>query len=128
MNIAQILADKLEESIGETVYVGRIPGDKEVDGQWAVIGNSGAPEGGNIAKYKLRTQLQVMLMHKNPQVIYSADSIVKKLAEIPYENDQFIDVSVGGLQDQDLANSERRVGVWAVETLTFNVSEETGGS
>lgn len=128
MNIAEVLANKLSGILGVDVYVGRIPGDRVADGQWAVISNNGAPEGGNIAKYKMRTQLAVMMIHKDAEVIYSADSSVKKLAEIPYTDARFIDVSVGALQDQDLAESDRRIGVWAVETLTFNVSEETGGS
>lgn len=120
MNIAQVLADKLSELTGSEVYVGRTPGDKEVDGQWVVISNSGAPEGGNIAKYKQRSQFTVMLIHTNPELIYSEDHLVQTLSEIPRENDQFIDVSVGTLQDQDLAGSERRIGTWSIETLTFN--------
>lgn len=137
MNLALILATALQGAglgtLGENLWIGRIQAvgqdestaEENPNGLWAVLSLGGTPEGGNVAKWRTRTQLQVMFQHSDASQLYANDETVRTaLSQLPYVDARFLDVTVGTLQDLDIAESEMRVGVWSVETVTFNASDE----
>lgn len=130
MNIALLVATALQTaglgSLGVSIFVGRIPSENTANGLWSVkTMPGGVNEGGNVAKWRLRTPLQVTFHHSDASALYAKDDIVRAaLSNIPYSDARFIEVNVSPMQDDDTAEGERRIGVWSVETVTFNALEE----
>lgn len=123
--IAKALATAVGGKIGVNVHVGRIPASSSTEKSFGVAMTGSSAYGGNVAQYKLSTQLQITAVCTDAAELYNLDDIIRRnLTKIPYSDARFIAVRVGGLQDGQLIESERRMGTWSVETITFNLKED----
>lgn len=124
LELAKALAAAVDGQMGVNVHVGRIPASSGTEKSFGVAMVGSSAYGGNIARHKTSTQLQVTMVCTDAAELYSLDETIRlNLTKIPYTDERFVSVRVGGLQDNQLIDSERRSGVWNVEVVTLNLKE-----
>lgn len=125
LEVAKALATAVGGQIGVNVHVGRIPASSNIDKSFGVAMAGSSAYGGNIAQHKLSTQLHITAVCTDAAELYNLDDAIRlNLTKIPYTDERFVVVRVGGLQDNQLIDSERRAGVWNVEVVTLNLKED----
>lgn len=124
LELAKALATAVGGQMGVNVHVGHIPASTSAEKSFGVAMIGSNAYGGNIAQHKLSTQLQITAVCTDAAELYSLDDTIRlNLTKIPYTDERFVAVKVGGLQDNQLIDSERRAGVWNVEVVTLNLKE-----
>ena len=124
LELAKVLAQAVGGTLGKNVHVGRIQASKTLGAVYAVSMQGGNDYGGNVAKHKTRTQLEIAMSCTDPTELYTTDDIIRSnLSKIPYTDKRFLVVNVGRLQDNQVAESERRLGTWSVEVISLNLQE-----
>ena len=128
--LATVLAEAVEGTIGENVFIGRIPQANTTSGLYCVATAPGSElSESNIYSYKTVYQFEVRYQDVDASKIYASDQIIRSaFSQIPFNDEinnptKITKVAVLPLSDQDLVEAEQRVGSWSVIVTTLNNPE-----